>query len=165
MTVEVPLGGRKAAGRVALVDDADWSLVSRYRWHVMNTEPGKGGPYAATSVYRPGRNPRVVKMHILITGQRGLDHANGNGLDNRRANLRPATNSQNGANRGPNRNSTSGFKGVTPDPSPTKPWRAQINHGGRVRTLGRYNTPEDAARAYDAAARKAWPGFARTNFP
>jgi hypothetical protein len=166
----ITLGGRKARGRVALVDDADYELVSRYRWHVHEQDRGPGrrpmGPYARAGVYRPSdRRTVMILMHVLITGIRtGIDHANGNGLDNQRENLRPTGQSLNCANmRGwATGGKSSRFKGV--GRLKNGKWRARIRIGRSV-YLGAFVTEEAAARAYDTAARAAWGEFARLNFP
>jgi hypothetical protein len=105
-------------------------------------------------------------MHCLIMGAKGIDHVNGNGLDNRRENLRPATNSQNMANRRPNINSSSPYKGVTWAPNcGSGKWRANIKIDGASHTLGFFEDVREAAEAYDAAARVAFGEFARLNVP
>jgi hypothetical protein len=164
---EVPLHGPKTAGRVALVDDADYELVMAYRWRVHEGYISRTayGPYARAQVQRNGIQ-RKIYMHALITGYRQTDHANGNGLDNRRQNLREATASQNHANQGKVRGyagkpTASRYKGVTRHGSR---WSARIVVNGRQRRLGCYLNETDAARAYDRAAREAWGSFARCNF-
>ena len=89
----VPLGGKKAAGRVALVDDEDYELVNQYRWHVReDARPGhRSGPYAGTCLPGPGGKFVFVFMHTLVTDFPKPDHIDGNGLNNQRSNLRPAT--------------------------------------------------------------------------
>ena len=89
-----------------------------------------------------------------------VDHKNGDGLDNRRANLRFASASQNNSNSRIRASNSTGFKGVTFDRGRQK-WRAQISVGGRVINLGRYETPEDAHAAYAQSAQKHYGEFAR----
>jgi hypothetical protein len=158
--IAIPLSGKKAAGRVALIDADDLALVSPYRWRVLeNARPGRiNGPYAAT-----GHN--AVLMHNLILGVKGVDHINHDGLDNRRVNLRPATRSQNNHNERSRTGSISRFKGVTFDGRWRGRWQAQIAIDGRRPSLGYFATEEEAARAYDAAAFAAWGEYAWLNFP
>jgi hypothetical protein len=163
------LSGRKARGRVALVDDADYELVSRHSWHVTEEVRGPGrrtyGPYARTGIYSPtDQRTRTLLMHVLITGIRtGIDHANGDGLDNRRENLRPAGQNLNSANARPGLARSSRFKGVRRHQCGR--WEARIRVDDRPVYLGLFSDEEVAARAYDAAATAAWGEFARPNFP
>lgn len=146
-------------GKVALIDDADWPLVSGMRWRAMRRIRKYGEACYARSLL----GGRTVLLHQLIAGK-GSDHKNGNGLDNRRCNLRPATTSQQGANRiaMPSR---SGFKGVSFSIERRKHWVSRIAvHGKRI-VIGNYDTPEEAAHAYDDAARNHFGDFACVNFP
>lgn len=161
----VTLGGAKAAGRVALVDDGDYDLVMQYRWHVRETpRPGRRplGPYAITTIRRDGRSSTPF-MHNLIMGGTRIDHVNGNGLDNQRHNLREATNGQNMHNRRPNVGTSSQYKGVRLSKHGT--WVARIRINGERFHLGCFADEVDAALAYDAAAREMFGRFARPNFP
>lgn len=162
----VPLHGKKAAGRVALVDDADYELVMAYRWRVIEeARPGRTrGPYVITTAGHGSKNRVTLSMHKLITGWPLTDHKDHDGLNNQRSNLRPATGSQNSGNQRAQNGRTSKYKGVSMC-SQTKKWLAQISVQGRGTNLGRFAAEEDAARAYDAAARIAWGEFACTNFP
>lgn len=156
-TVEVPL----TRGQVALVDEEDAPAVLAHKWY---TRRVRHAFYAARSLPRVGGVRREQRLHTFLTGWPLVDHVNGNGLDNRRANLRPATNAENMRNRRRYANNTSGFKGVTFDKAKGR-WKAQIRLDGRRRYIGRYDTAEEAARAYDAAARELHGEFARLNFP
>lgn len=163
----VPLHGRLAAGRVALVDDEDHELVMCYRWRVWEARrPGlhDAGPYAVTHVTRNGKQ-RMLRMHTLITGYARTDHRNHDGLDNRRQNLRDATAAQNARNRRPNaRPGSSQFKGVTWRAALNK-WVARFAFDNKVRQIGYFADEIEAARAYDAVARDAFGDFAWLNFP
>jgi len=162
----VPLGGKRAAGRVALVDDQDWELDSQYRWHIFEViRAGRNnGPYAVTTIRLPDGKRCALYMHNLVMGRLGVDHQNHDGLDNQRANLRPATRDQNMHNLRSRIASSSSFKGVSWDRGNRK-WKAQIVIGGRKRHLGLFAAGDDAARAYDAAALAAWGEYAWLNFP
>lgn len=157
----VPLNGAKAAGRVALVDDEDYDLVMQYRWHVWDFPEKNQGPYAQATV-GTGRGAPCAYMHKLITGWPITDHADHDGLNNQRYNLRPATQGQNSANQLPIRPRVSEFKGVTPRYGR---WRAQIGVKGQRIRLGVYDTELEAAVTYDAAARLYHGEFAFLNFP
>lgn len=89
-----------------------------------------------------------------------IDHINGDPTDNRAANLRPATVSQNLFNKPKYKNNASGFKGVHLDKR-TGRWRAQITAYGKRETVGTFNTPEAAHAAYCEAAEKFHGEFAR----
>lgn len=148
-------------GQVALVDDADYDLVAGRRWHA---ERGKWTYYAVTREMRRGVK-RNIHMHRVISGAPDgirVDHANGCGTDNRRTNLRWATNSQNGANQRLTVRNRSGRKGVSRSSSG---WQVSIRKLGKSIYLGTFDDLDEAARAYDAAARSLFGDFARLNFP
>lgn len=152
---QIPL----SRGLVALVDDADFDLVSAVgKWYA---NPSDRTFYARKNFSRGGRY-FSVRMHTLITGWPLVDHLNGNGLDNRRLNLRQATHSQNAMNRGMRSDNTSGYKGVG---LRRGAWTAEIYVHGVQHYLGRFLSAEEAARAYDAAAAELFGEFARLNFP
>lgn len=90
----------------------------------------------------------------------GIDHINGDKSDNRIANLREATQHQNGGNQRLRRNNTSGFKGVCWD-TWTNRWVATIMAHGKHHNLGRFDSPEDAHAAYMTAAVELYGDFAR----
>lgn len=105
-------------------------------------------------------------MHRFIMecgANQQIDHANGNKLDNRRANLRFATTSQNSANVGKRKDSRNRFKGIHFHRH-SGLWQAKIHFNGKRVTIGYFRSDEDAARAYDAKAREVFGEFARTNF-
>ena len=150
------------AGGIALVDDEDFERVTAeggwYASESLNTF------YARRVYHLGGRSYTTRNMHNFITGLSYVDHINGDGLDNRRANLRPATASQNQANQRKRRDNTSGFRGVQWH-APGKRWRAVIRVKGKLHSLGYYQTPEEAALAYDVAAIKFFGEYASPNFP
>lgn len=103
-------------------------------------------------------------MHTLLTGWPLVDHRDGDGLNNRMDNLRPATCAQNSANQARPVSNTSGYKGVSWRKRDRR-WYAYIKVNGKQCHLGSYATAQDAAHAYDAAAIAAWGEYARPNFP
>jgi hypothetical protein len=146
---------------VALVNEIDYERVLAVgKWYA---NPSGATFYARKNFWRGGRC-LSIRMHTLITGLSYVDHANGNGLDNRRCNLRLATDTQNAQNRGLRSDNSSGFKGVSRDKQ-RQAWVAYISDGPRQRRLGRYSDREEAARAYDDAAIQLFGEFARLNFP
>lgn len=166
-SLEIPLSGKRAAGRVAIVDAGDYDLASAHRWHVREKVRPAGnrwGPWAVTTVTAEDGRPLAIAMHTLITGWALVDHANRNGLDNRRVNLRPATVAQNRRNSGPNHGTSSRFKGVTWHKANGK-WQASIKIDRKNHYLGIFASEQEAARTYDAAARQAFGEFAYLNFP
>ncbi len=151
-------------GKYAVIDDEDYDWLAKWKWHAHQY---CGRWYALRTVYLGGgrkhRENRIIRMHreILNTPQ-GMetDHANGNGLDNRRSNLRICTRSQNAANRKVNK---SGYKGVHLHKQTGK-WHPRIKVNYESISLGLFENQKDAARAYDKAARHYFGQFARTNF-
>jgi len=93
-----------------------------------------------------------------------LDHINGDKADNRLCNLRECSRVQNGRNQKLSHVNTSGFKGVCWHKASNK-WMACIGINKKQKHLGLYYTAEDAAIAYDTAAREMYGEFAKTNFP
>lgn len=155
--IEVPL----TKGKVALIDEEDALRVLGYKW-TANHKPDSGTWYAVT--YRRGRTIYLHRFILNATAGEEVDHENLDTLDNRRCNLRLATHSQNQCNRRAYRRNKTGFKGVYYSKS-RNAFCAQIRHGNVQRLLGRFATAEEAARAYDAAARAHHGDFARLNFP
>lgn len=158
MSVEIPL----TRGYVALVDDEDAARVLAAGAWYAEVGPRSRTVYAATKTSRRPR--RTIHMHQVVTGWPYVDHVNGDGLDNRRANLRPATQTQNNGNAPRYRNNTSGYKGVY-FVARRGNWAAQIAVSGRRFHLGTFADPVQAAKAYDDAAVRYFGEFARLNFP
>ena len=93
-----------------------------------------------------------------------VDHINHNGLDNRKANLRPATQAEKARNaRYPKKNTSSKYRGVWYNRQ-TKKWRATISVDRKRKQIGYFTDERDAARAYDTTAKKYYGQFAVLNF-
>lgn len=156
---EIPL----TQGKVAIVDESDYSVVSQHKWYADGPFGTYGTYYAVTKVKRHTK----VYLHRLILGAHphwNVDHINCDGLDNRRCNLRPCSQSENIQNARKHRDSLSAYKGVSRDWE-SRRWRAVIKKNGRSFHLGRFVKEEEAARAYDEAALRLFGEFARLNFP
>ena len=146
--------------RVALVDPQSWNKVAGYRWYIH-----KGGWVCGFK-----NDDAFVKLHqVILPPRKGKypDHKDGNKLDNRKQNLRLATKSQNAQNSRKrfHKNATSKYKGVGLNKR-VNLWQVRIKPPGKVprRSIGYFKSQVVAARAYDAAARKYFGRFARTNF-
>jgi hypothetical protein len=110
---------------------------------------------------------KTVRLHRLIMNAPKdllVDHRNGNSLDDRRANLRFATISENQCNSRKRKNATSKYRGVCFCKREQK-WLVQVNKAGKRKFYGFFKSEIEAARAYDEAAKKLHGEFARLNFP
>jgi hypothetical protein len=139
-------------------DAEDEALVQGYNW-TTNTDG-----YVVT--YKRGT---PLFLHTLLLGEIGVDHINGDLLDNRRSNLRIATAAQNMQNRkkwgkAGNRPHASKYKGVSFTHS-MKKYQAIIRKDGKLKYLGSFDTEEEAAKVWDENARILHGEFARLNFP
>lgn len=154
---------RLTNGEFAKCDMADRALLERYRW-----SPNRCGrtTYAIAHSTGSHKTRKGLKMHRLILNPADgvyVDHINGDGLDNRRCNLRLATKAQNARNSTFKRaGSSSKFKGVC-FRSDTGKWRAYVRSEGKKKFLGQFESEVEAAAAYNAAALKEYGEYARIN--
>lgn len=150
---EIPL----TRGLSALVDDDDYlTVMSAGLWCV---RPGpRRMSYAARQDAR-----KTIHMHTVLTGWKMVDHINGNGLDNRRANMREARALLSGASRrSPIRPPAHGrIKGVRQTRSGK--WEARIKFRGAEKYIGRFGSAVEAAQAYDRAALDLFGSYAYLN--
>lgn len=165
MTIEISL----TRGKFTVINDEDADLT-QFKWY-------------AAHLPRSGRNNEfVVRRHVRLDGKKcqqlihrvilsrvlgrslmsneQVDHINGNSLDNRRSNLRLATNGQNGMNKGKTRRNASGYKGVYWHKRVQK-WTAEIKLNKKKYHLGYFDTPEEAFEQYKKAAVELHGEFAK----
>lgn len=147
-------------GFVAIIDAEDATLVSGHNWSV---KPSQRTFYARTSQYNPAtKKQKCVHLHsIIVQPAVGcvVDHIDGDGLNNRRANLRVVFHGENMKNSRLRINNSSGVKGVRLDP--TGKWRAEIRNDGKRHYLGLFQTKESAAEAYANASTNLHGAFGR----
>ena len=144
--------------KVALVDDEDFEALNQFNWWArksLNTF------YAVGWIKVDGRGATQT-MHNIIMNGKGIDHRDGNGLNNQKSNLRFCTQSENSMNQRKQENTSSVFKGVTFHKN-IKKWMAQIQINGKRICLGYFDSEVEAAKAYNAKAVELFLEFANLN--
>lgn len=149
-------------GKFALVDDDNYERLNRRKWCA---EKNCNVWYATRNEYAKGKKKKFLMHREVLHLKHGdgqlTDHINGNGLDNRRSNLRicdyPGNNRSCHHIPGASR-----YRGVCPRGN--NRWRVQIRHSGGKHHLGTFSSEAKAAKIYDEAARKYHGNFATLNF-
>ena len=150
-------------GRAALVDDEDYEWLNQWKW---TTIKRKKNYHAHRKIWVNGKR-RSVYMHRQILGldfgdKRQGDHANSDGLDCQRLNIRICTHAQNCMNRRKQKNTSSRFKGVVWRKASQR-WCARITINQKYYHLGNFQFEKDAAIVYNDAAVKYFGEFAKLN--
>ena len=158
---EIPL----TQGKVALVDAEDYDELNKYKWYAHKHKRARA--YYARRGVGSGKDKKSLAMHrVIMNAPNGIvvDHINGDGLDNRKSNMRLCTNKENCRNqvKGTGRKYTSQYKGVTYF-RPTKKWKAEIVYNRETTCLGYFLIEKDAALAYDNKAKELYGEFANLN--
>jgi hypothetical protein len=172
-TREFIIENKKGDQFTVLLDEADYVQFvenDRYKWWIrkVSTRPWVDSAYVMGT---DKHAKKEVALHrVMLDAPKGMvvDHINRNGLDNRRSNLRLCTHRENMQNRRANSNNLTGYKGVRLTKSGKKyiARHCQKIDGKTVEHyLGTYDTPEEAARAYDAKAIELFGEYANLNFP
>ena len=141
-------------GEEILIDDEDYEMLNKFTWYIHQR-----GYVCSHTSRKTGR--KQIKMHRMITNcpdNMIVDHWNRNKLDNRRVNLRITNHQMNTANSKPQGNRK--YKGVHKHHNK---WRALIGFNGKSIHLGLFDTPEQAAMAYNNKAIELFGEFAKLN--
>lgn len=166
---------RLKKGKYALVDDEDYEKLKDHKWYL--SKKNENLLYATTKILinytifhgvKYGGKSISTSMHRVILNppkDKVVDHINGNGLDNRKVNIRICTQAENIANSRLSRRNTSGYKGVAYYKKLGK-WAARIGDfrkkNGRYH-IGMFDDPKKAALAYNVEAKKRYGEFAFQN--
>lgn len=158
-------------GQFALIDKGEVNKILQNNWHAYRQENAKTF-YAKAHLFKGGEDKTIHMHRIIMDCPAGMvvDHINGNGLDNRKCNLRICSPFENMGNKRPQKNKSSQYKGVTRWEYRYKNkvedrWIARIQNNNRQRSLGYFRTEVEAALAYDKAAKSTFGPYARLNFP
>lgn len=158
LIVRIPL----TQGFTAIVSLKDFVRIKNFIWHAGRMS---GAIRAKRSDYSKKENGEVIFLHTEITGLKLVDHKNRNTLDNTGSNLRPCSHQQNSHNRSVPKMKfprSSEFKGVSWHKR-IKRWGASIGFNGKRMALGYFDSPQEAAIAYNNAAIKLFGDFAAIN--
>lgn len=146
------------------VSDEWYEILTKWSWYA-RLDKHTNTYYAVRDEWNGGRKKHIL-MHRVVAkppDNKKVDHRDGDTLNNLPENLRICTNQQNQHNQKISNKNMSGYKGVSKGVNGK--WRASIKFNNKSINLKNWETPEDAARAYDDAAKKYFGEFARLNFP
>jgi hypothetical protein len=152
-------------GQYTKLDSADYYRLRDYRWYLT----GMNGKFYVVRAEKVGNNRTKIKsmQREIIRPPKGkvVDHRNCDAQDNRRANLRSATRSENMMNRRKTSSKTSSkYIGVFRDKN-RKKWTTRLRCKGKVVFCRQFDKEIEAAKARDEAVKKYRIDFARLNFP
>ena len=145
-------------GYETIIDAEDVRLICSDNWCVTGPglQTGDGGCIYAMRIDTTSGKRVSLRLHRVIMNAPDnlqVDHINGNGLDNRKSNLRLVTHTQNMLNQRKAKDNTSGYKGVHWNKTRGR-WQATIQANGKAKYLGLFDDPAEAHEAYVAASQK-----------
>lgn len=148
--------------KFAQVDDEDFQYLNQWKWYAVKD----GNTFYPVRAKWNGSTQDRIRMYNAIMNTPNnllIDHADGNGLNCQKNNMRFATRSQNGMNRNKQKSKTSSkYKGCSWVASRNK-WQSNIQINGKLITLGRFKTEIEAAITYNMAAINHYGEFAKIN--
>lgn len=159
--MEITIVSNKHGEHIVYYDEIDAEIISNHTWHIQKKD---NNYYSGTNIYVGQSRSDMVLMHRMIMGLPSeiIDHIDGNGLNNRRGNLRKATIKQNVRNSRVASNNNTGYKGVSKD-GWTNLWRVWIEVDGKRISGGRFASKNEAAVKYNELAKQYFGDFARLN--
>jgi len=151
--------------KFAIVDDEDFVFLTQWQWGYA-IDNKSGTEYESVKATINGKRRPMSRIIMNPSEELVVDHINGDRLDNRRANLRVCTQSQNAVNSKRSRRKYPGYRGVylrRDRINPKYPWEAKLTVNRQHLSFGRFPTKEDAAFVYDQVAIQIHGEFSRTN--
>ncbi|MCK5604153.1 HNH endonuclease [Candidatus Pacearchaeota archaeon] len=146
-------------GEVVFIDKKDYAVISQYSWY---RHPVGSHHLLYAAAWVNNKNTLMHRFLLNLNKNEMTDHINGNGLDNRRSNLRKCTHQENMFNKKKYKNNKCGYKGVYWSPHHSK-WRVTLYKYKKRFYIGYYRDLIEAAKAYNEAAIEHHGEFARLN--
>jgi hypothetical protein len=159
--ISFEIKSKKHGTKQVIIDDNDYELIKQHTWCLEKAEGDVF--YAITNIRKKIGTKSMLRMHKLLHPEyKIIDHINGNGLDNRRCNLRECTTAQNSYNAKKSRNKSSKYKGVSWSKRNLL-WKGYVTVNCKTKWLGYFKTEKEAALAYNTHAKLYFGEFAKIN--
>ena len=145
-------------GKFAIVDAEDFEWLNQWKWHFEGRYAFRKKWFSHTEGVSLPMHKEILKKHGIEIDEKETDHINGNGLDNRKGNLRACTHAENMRNMKKTK-----LKGISFREGLKKPWRARLMKDYKEIQIGYFETKEEAAKAYNEAIKGHFGEFASFN--